>query len=261
MNASVAGSATRQKVKEDDADGDGEGDFQLKGPLVFQCVKCLAILGDSFAWKSAEKQLKTVTLCVKSDTALVCDDVQTSTSGFDSGSTYSWLKCERCGEMVGKKYLTTPRSLDHIRDMYSFHSDALKIYHVGGALDANTSAEDDVMDLPTAQSVQHTLRKVQGAILVLNDRIRDMEQRFSTTGQPYMVAPPPMSSFSSDPLYRDSMQFNHAGYGYGGGGRVGRHPHSEHNGMAGPAIYPIPAHPTGTLTQNWDQPPKRRRPS
>lgn len=38
-------------------------------------------------------------------------------TGKDKGSTFSWIRCEKCEETLGKVYITTSRALDDIRYM------------------------------------------------------------------------------------------------------------------------------------------------
>lgn len=49
---------------------DSEGDAMPTGPIVFQCLQCYRIVGDSLAMIDADADLRTITLQGK---ALVCE--------------------------------------------------------------------------------------------------------------------------------------------------------------------------------------------
>ncbi|KAK9760022.1 hypothetical protein K7432_016380 [Basidiobolus ranarum] len=86
----------------------------ISAPLVFQCNACRSIVGDSYSWVCATKELNSVSLYGKSDQVQLGEELLTSNSGFDIGSTYIPLTCS-CDVILGKVYKTTPRLLDNVR--------------------------------------------------------------------------------------------------------------------------------------------------
>ena len=54
-----------------------------------------------------------------------------STAGKDTGSSVSPMKCKACAAQLGVSYRTTPRSLDGLRDKFSFNTDAISSYEIG----------------------------------------------------------------------------------------------------------------------------------
>lgn len=50
---------------------------------------------------------------------------EVSNSGVDSGSAFYLVKCADCHTVIGRCYKATPRSLDHIRDMYTLFENKL----------------------------------------------------------------------------------------------------------------------------------------
>ena len=62
---------------------------EIVNPLVFQCKSCRTIVGDSFAWLSADEELNVVTLVSCNLAAvLVHPDMKFSTDGVDAGSAF-----------------------------------------------------------------------------------------------------------------------------------------------------------------------------
>jgi hypothetical protein len=58
---------------------------EILNPLVFQCLNCKSIIGDSFAWLNADQELNSITLTAKSKSVAVDDSLQFSSDGVDKG--------------------------------------------------------------------------------------------------------------------------------------------------------------------------------
>lgn len=110
----------------------------LNTPVVFQCAKCLTILTDSLS-HFVEADVDAGTLSVRAARGIkIADDFSVSQSGKDIGCTYFKLHCPRCNELIGRKYSTTTRSLDSIRDAFTFDTAKLVSYQL-----ASCVADDD----------------------------------------------------------------------------------------------------------------------
>ncbi|KAK8814281.1 hypothetical protein WA158_008143 [Blastocystis sp. Blastoise] len=161
---------------------------EISGPIVFQCKKCHVILGDSFSLTCTDQQLNMITL--KSVIHVtISEELQTSASGPDRGSTFNSLQCESCKSVIGKMYLTTSRQLDQHRDLFSFSIDTVDAYVLGSA---PITTRDDVplkpypnvaifgYDADRALSILDTMRKMEQIILHQNDRLNELEEKLKS---------------------------------------------------------------------------------
>jgi hypothetical protein len=64
-------------------------------PIIFQCVTCNTIVGDSFALVHSDQEHQTVTLSAVSNIKW-SSSVDTAKSGFDVGNTYFLFSCKFC---------------------------------------------------------------------------------------------------------------------------------------------------------------------
>ncbi|WFD37966.1 uncharacterized protein MJAP1_000914 [Malassezia japonica] len=118
--------------------------------LVFQCARCLTVVGDSFSWITAQRQLSMIVLREAAEKVAVVGPVITSSEpGQGLGSTYSVLQCTHCTQHLGRQYHETPRALDELRSAFSFHVDAIIVYQLG-----STSATGHPSSIP--KEIQHT---------------------------------------------------------------------------------------------------------
>jgi hypothetical protein len=82
---------------------------EVSAPVVFQCIKCNVIIGDSFAIHSTNPDEQTITLSAASHIKR-CPELFTSYNGHDIGSTYIILKCSACEVSKMLKLRDTVRS-------------------------------------------------------------------------------------------------------------------------------------------------------
>lgn len=54
--------------------------------------------------------------------------LHTSTQEHDFGSTYHRFSCASCRSALGQVYRTTSAKLDHLRELYTYHSANLSLY-------------------------------------------------------------------------------------------------------------------------------------
>ncbi|KAL1924765.1 uncharacterized protein VTP21DRAFT_4419 [Calcarisporiella thermophila] len=178
---------------------------EIDSPLVFQCKNCHFIVGDSFAWLSADQNLKAITLNSTSEHVKISDELKTSTDGIDLGSAYVNLLCKSCGAILGRVYKTTPRILDNIRDMFTFNLDSVKTYQLGKTGSNQSEAlsnEEDLLTMPSAKALQTTLDKIKELICFLDERIGAVEEGMRALRENRRPVPPsfPESDDSDKPL-------------------------------------------------------------
>ena len=68
---------------------------KVSAPLVFQCIQCHIVVGDSWSFSESNAEAKTITLSSASNIKRTAD-LHTSSSGYDSGSTYATFNCSSC---------------------------------------------------------------------------------------------------------------------------------------------------------------------
>ncbi|EEB07470.2 kinetochore protein Mis18 [Schizosaccharomyces japonicus yFS275] len=98
-------------------------------PVVFQCLNCLQIVGDSNSWVISKEELNTVTLRdVPVDRVRVSKRLETTKDGL---CVYSKIYCLKCNFELGMVFRATSKALDELRDMYTFRIDKIESYELG----------------------------------------------------------------------------------------------------------------------------------
>ena len=103
---------------------------EVDTPLVFQCLQCRSIVGDSLSVVSINQNMQLITLSA-ADNIRREREVYTSKSGDDIGSTYYRFSCKLCSSVIGRYYLTTSKDLDSLREQFSFDIQAVSSYQLG----------------------------------------------------------------------------------------------------------------------------------
>jgi hypothetical protein len=168
------------------------------GPLVFQCVACRTIVGDSLRTIGTFEELGAFSTEVCSNNVVASKDISTSTRANDHGATYRILHCAQCHAELGSTYLTTPARFSALRGAITFNISSLQSYALGDAVPAGLlpSHEGSVQPATAAStthidpvagvssSVEDELRaellKIQTIILSLNERVLNIESREPT---------------------------------------------------------------------------------
>ena len=139
-------------------------------PLVFQCLKCRSIVGDSLSVVSIHQGMQLITLSAAEHIRRE-KEIYTSKSGDDIGSTFYRFSCKICSSVIGRYYLTTSKDLDALREQFSFDIQAVSSYQLGKP-SMNTNALPSDEKLPSEaldNSHEHDLRieitKVRGQYL------------------------------------------------------------------------------------------------
>lgn len=139
-------------------DGDDAG-LQISGPLVFCCLKCKSIVGDSFSFLSSNEEAKTITLSSASNIQRT-NELFTSYESLDEGSTYFCVLCRECQQTLGRYYVTTSTDLDHVRDRFTFSIDAITSYELGKSQHGKMP-EPVVLSFPLAEEVATPVNAVE----------------------------------------------------------------------------------------------------
>lgn len=103
---------------------------EIGAPVVFSCISCRSLLGDSYSWIDANTASILLQRCINIS---VSSQLELSNEGDDIGSTFNRLQCVQCGQSVGKIYRSTPPQLDEFRDRYSLYVDKITGYELGTA--------------------------------------------------------------------------------------------------------------------------------
>jgi len=164
---------------------------EYRGPMVLQCKKCQQIVGDSTAYIAYHEELQSIALqSVSQPVVQEAEMPKTSRQAVDFGSTYVPLSCARCQVELGKKYLTTPKKLDAMRDLYALDMSALTCYELGECssgtvderterlierLNENASSSSDMATASMCLELKSDMAKVQKLLLVVEERLQELE--------------------------------------------------------------------------------------
>ncbi|KAL8602239.1 hypothetical protein ACOMHN_022752 [Nucella lapillus] len=142
--------------------------------VVFQCESCRSILGDATNWIAAHEALESFTLSDVTECVTVGDMLQNSTYAHDTGSSYFSLTCTNCKVELGRRYITTPSHLDHLRDNFTFGVAMVTSYQLGSAKMKGMS-EAKGQEPCLLLKVAETCMKLQHLMLALNERMCAVE--------------------------------------------------------------------------------------
>ena len=123
-------------------------------PLVFQCLKCRSIVGDSLSVVSIHQNMQLITLSA-ADHIRREKEIYTSKSGDDIGSTFYRFSCTLCSSVIGRYYLTTSKDLDALREQFSFDIQAVSSYQLGKPAMSTTLPPSDETP-PTAYNAENS---------------------------------------------------------------------------------------------------------
>jgi len=166
------------------------------GPLIYQCLQCRTIVGDSLRTVGNFETLNA--LAVE-----VCTNVAASEALQTDGeqSTYKQLYCACCSSMLGRAYIRAPPHLEALVGAITFDLDSLQSYPLGSALQTasslpvvnshNNGIDDGTTGSNAAyggsgsviakveEDLRAELHKLQMIILSLNERVVAIESRDS----------------------------------------------------------------------------------
>mmetsp|Transcript_19517 Transcript_19517/g.36375 ORF Transcript_19517/g.36375 Transcript_19517/m.36375 type:complete len:213 (+) Transcript_19517:147-785(+) len=163
---------------------------EVSSPLVFQCLKCNLIVGDSYSFHCANPEQHTISLSAASNIKRV-SELFTSFSGSDIGSTYVNFTCSGCQSPLGKYYVTTSSDLDDLREVFTFDANCVASYELGTARHGKLTSEsagssnketknDALMESNAAlqdalTNVLTEITKIQHSMCHLDARVESLE--------------------------------------------------------------------------------------
>lgn len=118
---------------------------------VFSCSTCRNIVADSLSLVYSHDELQTVTFSGVTNKVAPEQTLHTSRERLDKGATFNNLLCIECVQVIGKQYITTPRSLDALRDKFTLYVDRLDTFHLG-KVDVGHCGRDDELANQAASS-------------------------------------------------------------------------------------------------------------
>lgn len=134
-------------------------DSAVSSPLVFSCVKCKTIVGDSFSFLSSSAEAKTITTSAASNIQR-STELYTSYASLDEGSTYFCFLCSQCQQPLGRYYVTTSKDLDHVREKFTFNIDEITSYELGKAQHGKMPEPIEVSAAPVDMPVEESDTKL-----------------------------------------------------------------------------------------------------
>lgn len=148
---------------------------EVKQPVIFQCDKCLSIVGDSIAYVQADESTGTITLAAMRGVACKENSLQTSKAGKDIGCTFVSVHCKQCDVALGKMYKTTSREFDPIRDYYTLKLEALRGYELG-KYDQEAKVGEGLGIPPEIREIREKLYRIEQMIVVYDERFQRLEK-------------------------------------------------------------------------------------
>lgn len=168
MESTPQPAATVEADKEEEV----EEEEEVSAPVVFLCIKCHLIVGDSYAFHSTNPDMQTITLSAASNVKR-SEELFTSHNGHDIGSTFINFKCSGCNNPLGRYYLTTSSDLDNLREVFTFEVKNVSSYELGKARHGKIPAAPTITDesegkkriiLESGESLEETLAFMQTEI-------------------------------------------------------------------------------------------------
>lgn len=99
--------------------------------VVMQCASCRTILADTMSsFLEASERAETIS-CSSVHNVSLTPDIGTTTSGIHAGCTYNEMCCDHCGDIVGRKFVSTTTQFDSIRGAFTFYKDKLFTHELG----------------------------------------------------------------------------------------------------------------------------------
>ncbi|WFD33440.1 hypothetical protein MCUN1_000253 [Malassezia cuniculi] len=142
--------------------------------LVFQCAECLTIVGDSYAWIMAHKELSLIVLSRTTDKVAVLSELVTAEEDLCHGSTYTRLRCANCSRDLGRRFQSTPATLDALRGVFSFHVDAVIVYQLGSTQASGHPTQVPAKPPTLADAADGD--KIRNLLMVLGERLVRVER-------------------------------------------------------------------------------------
>ncbi|XP_056140389.1 protein Mis18-alpha [Lampris incognitus] len=114
------------------ADADSFKKNEDDEPVVFSCVKCKLLVGDSLSWVGSETNQSQILLSRVTDNVLTGEETVYEPTKKAHCLTKP-LFCRGCKSELGMTYISTPKSLDYKRFIFFFNVEKLDSYVLGSA--------------------------------------------------------------------------------------------------------------------------------
>ncbi|KAJ1822373.1 hypothetical protein LPJ56_000820 [Coemansia sp. RSA 2599] len=150
-----------------------DGDEAINGPVVFSCSKCRTILGDTFAYAASLPEHNLFGLEAVPDSIATGKDRRTSELGI-----YHELSCNECQAVVGRRYLTTAKEMDGMRDLYALDLGKVLTYELGKCLrgDESMVQQPPPAEFYTSVALHEDLSMVKSNVTAIAARLQKLEQ-------------------------------------------------------------------------------------
>lgn len=140
-----------------------------QNPLVFQCSKCMTIIGDSLSWQFSSEAQQMICLSRVTESISIDRDVHLSQTSTQQMSTYSKLFCRGCWSCIGRMYHSTSLDFDPFRGLYTLDVKRISCYKTGG--DSN---EGIFSSMESVDPIKYIL-------VSMDERLRAVEKQLGMT--------------------------------------------------------------------------------
>ncbi|KAJ2840443.1 hypothetical protein J3B02_006233, partial [Coemansia erecta] len=149
-----------------------DSDEAINGPVVFSCSKCRTILGDTFAYAASLPEHNLFGLEAVPDSIVSSRDKKTSELG-----VYHELTCDECQAVVGKRYLTTAKGMDCMRNLYALDLGKVLTYELGKCLKGGESvAMQPPPEFYSSVALCEDMSMVKNNVTAIAARLQKLEQ-------------------------------------------------------------------------------------
>eukprot|EP01113_Clastostelium_recurvatum_P001481 TRINITY_DN10600_c0_g1_i1.p1 TRINITY_DN10600_c0_g1~~TRINITY_DN10600_c0_g1_i1.p1 ORF type:complete len:191 (+),score=2.46 TRINITY_DN10600_c0_g1_i1:173-745(+) len=159
---------------------------------IFFCKVCRTIVADSSLYAHAaelrafSEDSRTIVLSAACNVKVI-DATEHSDKDL---ACYAPFRCTCCSSALGRQYVSTPRHLNFLQDMYTFDVDAINMY-VCGTSEEGKGRSLCVNDNDPSSAVEllgSRLDQVARLLLIISERLDKLEQRQCPSGP--LTSPP-----------------------------------------------------------------------
>lgn len=123
-------------------------------PMVFQCHRCLTIIGDSTAWLTAQRQLGLIVLRDVTDKVVTLEFLTMTDDSNWECYKFAPLACAKCDQVLGRLYRDTPPDWSIMRGAYCLYHSTLVVYQLGSVCSSRNGADVDFGSISNAPHQQ-----------------------------------------------------------------------------------------------------------
>nr|XP_056707807.1 protein Mis18-beta [Euleptes europaea] len=156
--------------------------LQLEECMLFQCQRCLTVLGDSLSLCSQEENLGLIACFKVTSDVVVEDSVMVCIEGDFMGCTYNMLNCRSCNLGIGIKLLCSTSSAS-LRGFFCLFKDSVVCY----MLKNKTTVKASKITFPTV-SLKDSVQKLKENLVLVYMRIEAQHKKLEEQSQQNIVA-------------------------------------------------------------------------